>query len=61
MVMEATMKRTEKAAEILRLKKECNSAKDALIYIERRIRELSNSEADKLGKIIGRLEHWQNT
>lgn len=46
--------------ELRRLKSELNHAKDELIMIEKRIREISQAQADRLGTIIGRLEDYQH-
>jgi tetrahydromethanopterin S-methyltransferase subunit G len=55
-------KLTEKqASELQHLKHEINQAKSRLIDIVRKMESIKPSEAAKLGKIIGRLEHFQNT
>jgi hypothetical protein len=43
------------------LKHEASFPKRELLGIERRMREISPRQADRLGAIISRLEHWQNT
>lgn len=50
----------QKADKIQFLKRECSQQKSRLMDIERKLRELDLKEADKLGRIIGRLEDWQN-
>lgn len=50
-----------KRDEIEFLKHEANQIKSRLIDIERRLEPLSVKEADRLSRIIGRLEAWQNS
>lgn len=49
-----------KAAALLHLKKECSQPKTRLLDILRMLRSIDPAQADKLGRIIGRLEDWQN-
>jgi len=51
----------EKAERLEHLKSEVNQHKSRLIDIERKVRELSAKKAESLGRIIGKLENWQNT
>lgn len=52
---------TKQQAEALKhLKNEINSPKHKLIDYMRQIEEISPSQAAALGKIIGKLETWQN-
>ena len=46
--------------ELKHLKSEVNSPKHDLMRIMRRIDEISPRQGDEMGKIIGRLEWWQN-
>lgn len=50
----------ERHTAIRALKRDANEGKNALMRLERRLREFSAREADSLGRIIGRLEAWQN-
>lgn len=43
------------------IKHELNSQKDSLIDSMHALEEIDKKEAEKLGKIIGRLEQWQNS
>lgn len=54
------MTRKEKNDEINYLLSEVNSAKSELIRLEYRMAELNGGLAKKLGKIIWKLEVWQN-
>jgi hypothetical protein len=45
---------------IKQLKAEINSPKHRLLEIMRRIEEINPSESDKMGRIIWKLEVWQN-
>ncbi len=42
------------------LKRECSSIKSDLIQKSANIRLISEKESDKLNRIIGQLERWQN-
>lgn len=50
-----------KKQDIKFYKHECSRAKNQLIYIEDKLISISKKEANKLSKIIIRLEKWQNT
>ena len=55
------MNKMDKIDEIYRAKNEANAAKDRLISIEWKLREIGAiREANSLSTIIGRLETWQN-
>ena len=49
-----------KQARIRELKKEASSIKSRLIDLQRKLEEESAREAESLGRVIGRLEAWQN-
>ena len=49
-----------KHEEIERIKQECNHPKSELIRLLSKLEEVSPTQAEKLSKIIGRLETWQN-
>lgn len=54
------MNKQEKQEEVQRLKSvEGNKAKDILMRLQDKLEELDKREAERLGKIIGRLEAWQ--
>jgi hypothetical protein len=54
-------KMTKQQKEMIKqLKAEINSPKHRLLEILRRIEEISPSESDKMGRIIWKLEVWQN-
>lgn len=54
-------KRQEKRERITHLQREANAAKTRLSDIERQLRNVGAiREANALGHIIGRLEHWQH-
>ncbi len=46
---------------IKQIKHDVNNPKSELIRLQSRLEEISKSQAEKLGKIIGRLENWQNS
>ena len=53
------MKRNEQ--EIARIKSDINSPKEKLIHFYFKLQEIGeNKEAESLGRIIDRLEAWQN-
>ena len=45
--------------DLMHLKREVNSPKSELIDLIRKIEEISPREAEKLSKIVGKLESWQ--
>jgi hypothetical protein len=45
--------------ELQHLKREANSPKSELIDLIRKIEAISPKEAEKLTKIVGKLENWQ--
>ena len=51
----------EKAQMLEHLKREISQHKSRLMDIERKVREIAPMKADQLGRVIGKLEHWQNT
>jgi hypothetical protein len=51
----------DKNEEIEKAKMDCNRPKSELIKIWRKISEINPVKAEKLDKIIGELEAWQNT
>jgi hypothetical protein len=50
----------EKIEKIQHIKQECNRPKSELIRLLSKLEEVSPAQAEKLSKIIGRLEVWQN-
>ena len=54
------MNRKEKQELIANIKKSMNFVKSDLIRAAQQLREVSESEANKLDRIIARLERWQN-
>lgn len=55
------MTREEKSIEVRTFKGEANVAKDRLIMIENKLREIgANREANSLSTLIEKLETWQN-
>lgn len=55
------MNKVEKFAEVRILKDEANVAKDRLMLIENKLREIgANREANSLSTLIEKLEIWQN-
>lgn len=56
-----TMNKVEKFVEVQTLKGEANVAKDRLMLIENKLREIgANREANSLSTLIEKLEIWQN-
>ena len=56
-----TMNKVEKFVEVRTLKGEANVAKDRLMLIENKLREIgANREANSLSALIEKLEIWQN-
>ena len=53
-------KREEKAIKIMMIQSEVNSPKSRLLSLMNDMFEVCPAEAEKLGKIIARLEDWQN-
>lgn len=49
-----------KAERVREIKRECNHAKTGLIDAYRKLSEVSTRQAEQLGRIIARLEAWQN-
>ncbi len=54
------MNRKEKQEQVKFLKHEMNSPKEELMRLRDRLMEVSPSQAEKLGVLIGRLEDFQN-
>ena len=55
------MNKVEKFVEVRTLKGEANVAKDRLMMIENKLREIgANREANSLSTLIEKLEIWQN-
>lgn len=55
------MTRTEKATKVEGLKREANTPKSDLMRLEQLLLNIgATKEAEQLGRIIGRLEDWQN-
>lgn len=54
------MNKMERKQEILFLKHECQHPKRELIEILHRLESISKVESNKLGRIIGKLEDFQN-
>jgi hypothetical protein len=57
---ESAMDKSERNAEVTRLKREASQAKSRLMELSNTIALLSRAEAAKLNAIVGRLESWQN-
>lgn len=55
------MNKLEREEQIRHIKSEASSLKSSLIRLASALEELNKKEARRLGGIIGRLEHWQNT
>lgn len=49
-----------KKETIAYIKHECNSPKSQLIRLASDLEKVSPAQSEKLNKIIGRLEAWQN-
>jgi hypothetical protein len=45
--------------ELAHIKREANSPKSDLIDLIRKLEVISPKEAEKLSKIVGKLENWQ--
>lgn len=54
------MNRAERKDKIKQIKKDANQVKSQLSYLRDKMYEFSKKDAESLGKIIGRLEDWQN-
>jgi hypothetical protein len=55
-----SMNRKEKKEQVMQIKRGVSFIKSDLIRTANQLREVSAREADKLDRIIFRLEQWQN-